>query len=277
MGTEYLEPVEVNPTRFADFWDELSLWSAPFGIALLDRVPIGPALTIVDVAAGAGFTTIELAQRCGSSSRVVAVDPWLEGLDRLRRKVDFLGLRNVEFVRSDIVGADLAAATADLVVCNLGVNNFANPLAVFAEWRRILRPGGTAALSTNFSGHMVEFYDVFRSVLIDAAHHDALPGLDAHIAHRSTFEDLQALLNAAGLEVVDRHSSSVKHRFADGSAFLRHQFIRVAFLQEWTDLVPEANRQSIFAETESRLNQIAHQRGVFEVTVPIDYVAAARH
>ena len=128
-------------------------------------------------------------------------------MDRLRRKVAFLGLRNVELVVSDIEGADLAATSADLVVCNLGVNNFAGPAAVFAEWRRILRPDGVAALSTNFSGHMAEFYNVFRSVLTEQVH-DALPGLDVHIAYRSTFEELQGLLNASGLEVVDRHSSA---------------------------------------------------------------------
>lgn len=60
--------MDVDPSdpRLSEFYDELPLWSAPFGLLLLDRVPVQPAKTYLDVGAGTGFVTVELAQRCGS-------------------------------------------------------------------------------------------------------------------------------------------------------------------------------------------------------------------
>lgn len=60
---EYLNEVDYQAPDFGDYYDELPLWSAPFGLMLLERVPIKPALTILDIGAGTGFLALELAQR----------------------------------------------------------------------------------------------------------------------------------------------------------------------------------------------------------------------
>ena len=86
----YLEGIDPGHPQFGDLYDELPLWSAPFGLRLLDRVPMKPGLTILDVGAGTGFLTLELAQRCGSETKVIAVDPWNAGMNRLRRKSHIL-------------------------------------------------------------------------------------------------------------------------------------------------------------------------------------------
>lgn len=121
---EYLEDIEPSRAEFGDLFDELPLWSAPFGLLLLDRAPIRSGVTILDVGAGTGFLTVELAQRCGPGARVIAVDPWKAGMNRLRRKLDYLGLRNVVLLEQDAATVDLAEASIDLVVSNLGINNF---------------------------------------------------------------------------------------------------------------------------------------------------------
>lgn len=92
---KYLEEINCNTPEFGDLYDELPLWSAPFGLMLLEHVVLRPGMTILDVGAGTGFMTIELAQRCGSAATVIAVDPWAAAMQRLARKVDHLCLRNV--------------------------------------------------------------------------------------------------------------------------------------------------------------------------------------
>ncbi len=67
--TDYLEPIDMNDPAVGGMYDELPLWSAPFGLLLLDRVRMGTGLTILDVGAGTGFLTVELAQRCGPKAR----------------------------------------------------------------------------------------------------------------------------------------------------------------------------------------------------------------
>ena len=56
-----------NP-EIVDIYDEVNLWSAPFGLLLLEQLPMQPGLTIVDVGFGTGFPLIELAQRFGPTA-----------------------------------------------------------------------------------------------------------------------------------------------------------------------------------------------------------------
>ena len=56
--------------------DELPLWSAPFGLDLLDSVKLKPKIRALDIGCGLGFSMIELAQRLGDSSKVFGIDPW---------------------------------------------------------------------------------------------------------------------------------------------------------------------------------------------------------
>ena len=71
---------------------------------------------VLDVGAGTGFLTVELAQRCGPAAQVIAVDPWKAAMDRLRRKCDYLGLDNVVLLEQDAAALDLPEKSVDLIV-----------------------------------------------------------------------------------------------------------------------------------------------------------------
>lgn len=51
---KYLAEIDFDAPDVGDLYDELPLWSAPFGLLLLDRVPVRPDLTILDIGAGTG-------------------------------------------------------------------------------------------------------------------------------------------------------------------------------------------------------------------------------
>jgi SAM-dependent methyltransferase len=241
-------------TQTAQYYDELPLWSAPFGQLILERVPLRRGQTIVDLGAGTGFLTVELAQR-GAAARVIAVDPWAEAMDVLRRKVAYLGLTNVELLVADAAALDLPSESVDLVVSNLGVNNFPNAATVLTQCHRVLRPGGRLLLSTNLVGHMAEFYDVLREVLAD-------PGpLDAHINHRATVDGSLGLLRAAGFTASVASTGSFAMRFADGSALFEHYFIRLGFLEGWQSIASPED----LAAVEAELNR----RGEVSLTIPM--------
>src|SRR5215471_1401724 len=195
---QYLEQVDATHPTFGDFYDELPLWSAPFGLLLLERVPMRPGLTVLDVGAGTGFLTLELAQRCGSLATVIAVDPWAAGMRRLRRKLAYLGLGNVRLLEQDAATLALPDASIDLVVSNLGINNFANADAVLRTCFRVMKPAGKLFLTTNLGGHMHEFYEVYRAVLHELGLVDRLTVLDAHIHHRATIASVRGMLTGAG-------------------------------------------------------------------------------
>jgi len=269
---------DIDPTtlEFGDLYDELPLWSAPFGLMLLGRVPMKTGLTILDVGAGTGFLTIELAERCGAGAKVIAVDPWKAGMDRLRRKIDQRGIDNVVLLEQDASALDLPGASVDVLVSNLGINNFADPGAVLRECFRVARPGAALYLATNLAGHMAEFYEVYRSVLADLGQHDRLETLEDHVQHRGSVESVEELLESAGFEVTENATSEFKMRFADGSAFLRHHFIRLGFLPAWKAIAADGSLEATFDLLEQRLNAIARERGELVMTIPMACFGARR-
>jgi FkbM family methyltransferase len=272
----YLDPIDHTAPDVADLFDELPLWSAPFGLALLDRVPLRPGLTILDVGAGTGFLTVELAERCGASATVLAVDPWKAAMARLRRKVAARGLENVRLLEQEVSTIDLPDASVDVIVSNLGLNNFEDPAAALRVCARVARPGATMLLTTNLSGHMDELYDVYREVLIEAGQGERLAALAAHVEHRGTVESVRASLAAAGFEGAEAATSSFRMRFADGSALLRHYFIRLGFVPGWKAIPAADTAPEIFERLERALNALAVERGELALTVPMACVMARR-
>lgn len=273
---KYLEAVDFTHPDFGELYDELPLWSAAFGLLLLERVPLRPGLTILDVGAGTGFLTLELAQRCGPRSTVIAVDPWTAGMKRLRRKLEYLGLENVRLLEQDAATLDLPEASVDLVVSNLGVNNFENADAVLRTCFRVMKPGGKLWLTTNLVGHMQELYEVYREVLTELGLADRLPALDAHIQHRATIASLHGMLTGAGFEPLDVATDTMRMRFADGSSLLGHFFIRLGFLPAWQEVVLPEDVERTFILLERKLNEVAGERGELALTVPMACVEAQK-
>lgn len=265
----YLDAIDFDAVGFGDLYDELPLWSAPFGLRILDRVPVKSGLTILDIGAGTGFLTIELAERCGSGSKVIAVDPWTAGMERLRRKVEQRHLTNILLLEQDAAAIDLPAASVDVIVSNLGVNNFEDPGAVLRVCSRIAKPGATFLLATNLVGHMAEFYEVYREVLIHTGQRERIAALEAHINHRATIDSVGSLLHGAGFKVSDVVTDSFRLRFADGSALLRHYFIRLGFIQDWKEIAAVGFVQETFDTLERALNAVAAKHGELALTIPL--------
>lgn len=269
-----IRPVEISEPRVIELFDELPLWSAPFTQVLLDRVPLLRNSTVLDVGAGTGLLTLELAQRCGPSTQVIAVDPWTAAVERLRRKVALLELENVEVIEGPAEDLDLAAASVDLVVCNLGLNNFDNPAAVLTACRRLAKPGGALVLTTNLVGHMDELYEELCEALIGRGLSACLPALEAHRLHRGTMRSITELLENSGFEVCETLEDSFRLRYVDGTTFLNHYFIRLGFLEAWQGLIPDAQSDAVLAALEERLNQRAESLGELVMTIPMAYVEA---
>ena len=249
---------------FVSAYDELPLWSAMFGLLLLDEVPLAGVRAALDVGCGTGFPLIELAERLGPSAHVDGVDVWPAGLARAASKIALRRTPNVTLHEASASSMPFPDATFDLIVSNLGINNFDDRLAALRECRRIARPNATLALTTNLQGHMREFYEVFATVVEDRA------ALDAHVAHRATVPDVRALLEETGFTVTRVVERDARMRFASGTALLNHHFIKLGFLDAWKQLVPAAGRAHAFAELQRRLDE----RGALTLTIPMAYLEA---
>ena len=255
---------DTNSEAFINHYDELPLWSAPFGAALLERVRMHSGARVLDVGCGTGFPLLELAQRLGPDCRAVGLDPWGVALTRAQTKARRWGVGQAAFVRGCAEDMPLPAGVFDEVVADLGVNNFANPAAAEAECYRVTAPRGQFVLSSNLRGHMAEFYTVFAACLRDFGLSEALGALEAHVAHRATADGLRALLEGVGYREIGVAEGSFTMRFSGGRALLRHYFIQLGFLDAWKAVVPTMHTARVFAEVERRLEQM----GELTLTIP---------
>ncbi len=55
--------------------DDAPLWSAPFGMKLLEVVKLRKQIRALNIGSGMGFPIIELSQRLGETCRVYGIDP----------------------------------------------------------------------------------------------------------------------------------------------------------------------------------------------------------
>jgi ubiquinone/menaquinone biosynthesis C-methylase UbiE len=236
---------------------------------LLDHVPLA-AKRALDLGCGTGFPLLELAERLGPGASVIGLDPWWVALRRAAMKRQLWRVPQTAIVNGDGAAMPFRAAHFDLVVSNLGINNFADADAAFAECRRVLRPGGVLAMTSNLVGHMRELYEMLERVLEgDAA---GLERLRRHVDHRGTVATLTARLERAGLRVVAVHEREVALRFAGAEALLDHHFIRLGFRPAWEEVAgsPEA-----FARLRAELGRRSVAQGGLRLTVPLAYLEAA--
>jgi arsenite methyltransferase len=257
---------DFSAPHVIDAYDELPLWSAMFGLLMLDEVPLTGVRTALDVGCGSGFPLIELAERLGPSAHVHGVDPWSAAMARAAAKIKNRGTSNVTLHELTAAAMPWDSGTFDLIVSNLGLNNFDNRTAVVAECRRVARDGATLALTTNLQGHMREFYEVFEEVLPDD---ESRARLRQHVEHRATVPGVRELLSAGGFEVTRVVEREGTMRFASGTALLNHHFIKLGFLDGWKSVVPENTRET-FARLLERLNA----RDELRLTIPMAYVEA---
>ncbi len=257
--------------------DELPLWSAPFGLALLEAVPLDPAATVLDVGCGTGFPLLELAHRLGPRARLLGVDPWAAALARARAKCRAQDLANVVLVRGVAERLPIRDGAADLVVSNNGLNNVQDLRRALQECARVTRRRGRLAFTMNLPDTMRGFYDVLEETL-GARGLDALrPAVTAHIAaKRPPVEEVEAAVSAAGFEIDGRRFERFPLRFASATALFSHWLIRVGFLEPWRDIVPAADRDAVFAEVARRLDAAIRPGGGLRLDVPFACWTAAR-
>src|SRR5258708_6823623 len=121
--TEYLSYKFEDTPDLVNTFDELPLWSAPFGLLLLRHLEYKPNLTIVDIGSGAGFPLMEIASRFGKSCKCFGLDIWTNANNRAKQKIKNYGLSNVEVLEGSAEKIPFNDNSVDLIVSNLGINN----------------------------------------------------------------------------------------------------------------------------------------------------------
>jgi SAM-dependent methyltransferase len=265
------QPIGWAPSRLAEIYDETSFWSARFGALLFDHLEIRRGIRGLDVGCGTGFPLIELAHVHGASSHFTGIDIWAEAIERARLKVELHDLPNVEIIETDVASMPFPSAHFDLVISNIGINNFKDAPGALRECRRVAKAHARLALTTNVKGHFGALYTLLDAVLGETGLEPARDALRREEEHRLSVSAITSLLADSGFRTSRVFEENFRIRFADGSTMLHHSLVKW-FLDGWRQAVGAENEREIFNTLEARLNAAAERDGCVEMTVPMLYL-----
>jgi len=125
-----------------DHTPQIRAWLRSATAAMLDMAGIRPGARVLDVAAGAGDQTLDIAERVGPSGFVLATDLSPAILEFARENARQAGHRNVATQVADGERLGVDEASFDAAVSRLGLMFFPDPLQGLREMRRALKSAG---------------------------------------------------------------------------------------------------------------------------------------
>lgn len=102
---------------------------------------VKPGEVVLDVACGTGDLS-EMFRKRTEASRVIGMDFTYDMLAIADRRAAAKGLDRLTYHTADAMSLPLADASVDVVSIAFGIRNVAEPRRAFAEFYRVLKPGG---------------------------------------------------------------------------------------------------------------------------------------
>lgn len=141
----------------------------PYAADIAGRVAQRQPSAVLEIAAGTGVVTRELAKRLAPNVQITATDL---NEPMLAQAAAAGTARAVEWHQADAMQLPFGDGMFDIVVCQFGVMFFPDKPAAFAEVRRVVRHGGTFLFSVWDRIGENEFADLITQTLAEMFPHD---------------------------------------------------------------------------------------------------------
>jgi SAM-dependent methyltransferase len=122
-------------------------WGMPVSVAMVDSLGLQPGQRVLELAAGPGDTGFLAAELVRPGGTLISSDGAEPMIEVARARAAQLGIDNVEFRQLELEWIDLETASVDAVLVRWGIMLTVDPPTAAHEIRRVLRPGGHAALA----------------------------------------------------------------------------------------------------------------------------------
>jgi ubiquinone/menaquinone biosynthesis C-methylase UbiE len=135
----------------------------PYAVDLAERVARLNPKSVLEIAAGTGAVTRELARRLSSDCDLVATDlnePMLAVAQRTGTS------RSVSWKTADALQLPFADESFDVVVCQFGVMFFPDRVRAYTEVRRVLKPEGQFLFNVWDRIETSEFTSIIADVVV---------------------------------------------------------------------------------------------------------------
>lgn len=196
----------------------------PWAEDLIGRVGLSSGDRVLDVACGTGVVARVAVTRVGGDGRVVALDVNTGMLEVARATQSVTDGVSIEWVEGSALALPFADGEFGIVLCQLGLQFFEDPLAALREMRRVMAEGGRVGAS------------VYTSIDRNPAAHALSDALDRHLgqgaslAKRSEHSlansgELSELCTAAGFVGLRIETVRRTVRFASPEEWVRIQLV----------------------------------------------------
>ena len=258
--------------KMAKVYDKeiLPTWSSRFGKLLLKNLPFPADGMVLDVMCGTGYPAVEFMRaHPESQARIIAIDSAGPLLDEARKKaVDFFGKRL--FFRSENPEKSLsfAAEVFQVTYSNLGLMIYGKPQHNLIEMSRVTRSQGMVGVTLPLAGSWLEFFDIYREILVKRDLYELLKRLDEYVDKQfPKIETVTEWMQKAGLRNIQTETERFELLFKSGREFFYSSLVEFGPLPDWKRVVENPNEvNDIFAEINDAID--THFKGlVFSVTI----------
>jgi ubiquinone/menaquinone biosynthesis C-methylase UbiE len=219
------------------------------GDMLLAAAHIRPRTSVLELGSATGALTVQIAHRLDAESRVVALEGSSALLELARTRVrseEQVGRR--VFFRNHPTGTKLpfAEETYDTVLANVDLCALPEIGTMVRDLARVTRHGGQVVLATPLRGTWLEFFDLFREVLVQAERLKAIDALAIHIEHMPEADTVARHMESAGLIAVDIELQRWELVFRSAREFFYAPVIEQGPLDGWKEVVGREAMQETF-------------------------------
>jgi ubiquinone/menaquinone biosynthesis C-methylase UbiE len=236
--------------------------------SLLRAARLAPGQRVLDIATGTGIAAEAAAAAVGSSGSVVATDISPAMVERARERLG--AARNLAFAVEDGQGLTFPAGSFDAVLCNMGLMYFPDPARGLAEFHRVLRHGGRAAVSVNTTP---ERSMISRVLLLIGRHVPSKAAEAARLFSLGEEAHLRALFAAAGFADVETATETLRIAFPSFGAWFGGVEQGAGNVGQEYMALPEALRRTVREEAR---RDVGDTGGPVEVTVEVRIAGGIR-
>ena len=169
---------------------------------LVELTSLELGMRVLDLATGTALVAFLVAQKVGTSGRVVGVDFSAGMLVQARARLNSLGLEWVELLEGDAAQLPFSDSSFECVLCASSLMFMPDMPAVLLEARRVLVPSGRLGFTGFGMGFLEPLHTLWKERL--AAHGVPLPPLP--MSRLADPVVCRNLLLEAGFEKVEVHS-----------------------------------------------------------------------
>jgi SAM-dependent methyltransferase len=113
---------------------------------MLDALKLKPGMTVADVGAGVGYTSVKISRRVGPTGTVLSTDVQPEMLRMLRENASDQGVRNIKPILCTPTDPKLPENAVDLIIMVDVYHELSDPETSLKGFRKALKPDGRLVL-----------------------------------------------------------------------------------------------------------------------------------